>query len=180
MITARGKKKENIAEYILYMWHIEDQIRAFSFDIDKIQAGIINNYDLPDDTKYEIRDWYESLIEMMRSEGVTEKGHLQINKNAVQDLTDLHKSLLSNPAESYYIMTYYKVLPLIVELRSKNTNQETEEIESCLNLMYGILLLRLKREKISEETLNATGKIAEFLRLLASKYKKDKEEGIEL
>jgi len=180
MITARGKKNENIAEYILYMWHIEDQIRAFSFDIDKIQTGIINNYDLSDEVKSEIREWYESLIEMMKSEGVKNRGHLQINKNTVQDLSDLHKSLIANPAESFYIMAYYKILPLIVELRAKNSNQDIEEIETCLNLMYGILILRLKKEKISEETMNAAGKIAEFLRILATKYKKDKEEGIEL
>ena len=29
MIIARQKKQENIAEYLLYMWQIEDIIRAF-------------------------------------------------------------------------------------------------------------------------------------------------------
>lgn len=28
MITASQKRKENIAEYLLYMWQIEDLIRA--------------------------------------------------------------------------------------------------------------------------------------------------------
>ena len=28
MITASAKKRENIAEYLLYMWQIEDLIRA--------------------------------------------------------------------------------------------------------------------------------------------------------
>lgn len=37
MIIASQKKKENIAEYLLYMWQIEDIIRAYGLDIDQIQ-----------------------------------------------------------------------------------------------------------------------------------------------
>ena len=34
MIIARRKRKENIAEYLLYMWQVEDLIRANNFDMD--------------------------------------------------------------------------------------------------------------------------------------------------
>ncbi len=44
MITASQKKRENIAEYLLYMWQIEDLIRANGLDIDKIQENIIDRY----------------------------------------------------------------------------------------------------------------------------------------
>lgn len=37
MIIASRKRKENIAEYILYMWQIEDIIRANSCDIEQIK-----------------------------------------------------------------------------------------------------------------------------------------------
>ena len=40
MIIASKKRKENIAEYILYMWQIEDMIRANDFDISKIRRNI--------------------------------------------------------------------------------------------------------------------------------------------
>ena len=43
MIIASQKKKENIAEYLLYMWQIEDIIRAYGLDIDQIQKHIINS-----------------------------------------------------------------------------------------------------------------------------------------
>ena len=67
MITASAKKKENIAEYLLYMWQIEDLIRANDLDIDKIQSSIIDKYaDLTPEQKKEMREWYESLIDMMR------------------------------------------------------------------------------------------------------------------
>jgi len=68
MIIASQKKKENIAEYLLYMWQIEDIIRAYGLDIDQIQKHIIDSYDLPEEQKKSMRDWYESLIDMMHSE----------------------------------------------------------------------------------------------------------------
>ena len=36
MIVAEQKRKENVAEYILYMWQIEDTIRALDFDLTRI------------------------------------------------------------------------------------------------------------------------------------------------
>ena len=41
MIIASQKRKENIAEYLLYMWQIEDIIRANKLDIDKIKESVI-------------------------------------------------------------------------------------------------------------------------------------------
>ncbi len=67
MTTASIKKRENIAEYLLYMWQIEDHIRAYRLDIDSIQTGIIDRYtSLSDAERSEMRGWYESLIDMMR------------------------------------------------------------------------------------------------------------------
>lgn len=51
MIIAQQKRKENIAEYLLYMWQVEDLIRAYNFDIDKIEANIISGYAISDDKK---------------------------------------------------------------------------------------------------------------------------------
>ena len=42
MYIASKKRKENIAEYILYMWQVEDMIRANGCDIDRIKANIID------------------------------------------------------------------------------------------------------------------------------------------
>ena len=70
MIIASQKKKENIAEYLLYMWQIEDLIRAYGLDIDRIQQQIIDPYDISPEQKKAMREWYESLIDMMHTEGV--------------------------------------------------------------------------------------------------------------
>lgn len=95
MYTASQKRKENIAEYLLYMWQIEDLIRANNLDIDKIRSSIIDLYDLPPEKKKEMEEWYESLIDMMRREGVEKNGHLQLNKNVIIQLDDLHRQLMA-------------------------------------------------------------------------------------
>ncbi len=69
-----------MAEYLLYMWQIEDIIRAYRLDIDAIEKNIISQYQVDEETHKQIRDWWESLIKMMELENVRESGHLPINK----------------------------------------------------------------------------------------------------
>ena len=180
MIIASQKKKENIAEYLLYMWQIEDLIRVYKLDIDAIQKYIIDPYDISDEKKKEMRDWYESLIEMMRSEGVEKKGHLQLNKNVIIDLTDLHLALLKSPLEPFYGASFFKTLPYIVELRGKSGNEQVGEIETCFNALYGVLLLKLQKKELSENTQVAIKQITTFLALLSEKYKQEKAGDLEL
>lgn len=173
MIIAKQKRKENIAEYLLYMWQVEDLIRANHFDIDSIRRTVISQYDQPDEVKEEIARWYEELIEMMRSEGVMEKGHIQLNKNVIITLTDLHLRLLKSPKEMIYGAAYYKTLPYIVQLRAKSGGEELPELETCFNAIYGFLLLRMQGKPVSSETQEAIKQISSFLALLAEKYRED-------
>ena len=173
MIVAKQKRKENIAEYLLYMWQVEDLIRANHFDIDSIRRTVISQYDQPDEVKEEIAAWYEELIEMMRSEGVMEKGHIQLNKNVIITLTDLHLRLLKSTKEMIYGAAYYKTLPYIVQLRAKSGGEELPELETCFNAIYGFLLLRMQGKPVSPETQEAIKQISSFLALLAEKYRED-------
>lgn len=174
MLIAKKLKEENIAEYLLYMWQIEDIIRANKLDIGIIDKQIISGFDQPQDVKNEIREWYESLIDMMRREDVVEKGHLIVNKNVISELTELHNRLLKSAQETEYTEAYYKTLPFIVELRSKTQDKNTPELETCLAALYGFLLMRLQKKDISGETQSALSQISSFLRLLSLKYKEYK------
>lgn len=173
MIIAKQKRKENIAEYLLYMWQVEDLIRANHFDIEAIRATVISRYDQPAEVKEEIARWYEELIEMMISEGVKEKGHIQLNKNVIISLTDLHLRLLRSPKEMVYGAAYYKTLPYIVQLRAKSGGEDLPELETCFNAIYGFLMLRMQGKEISSETMEAIKQISSFLALLAEKYRAD-------
>ena len=180
MLIAKQKKEENIAEYLLYMWQVEDIIRANNLDIDKIQHNIIDKFDQPDEVKFEIREWYQGLIEMMKHDGVSEKGHLQINKNVIINLTDLHLSLLKSPANTLYSGNYYKTLPFIVELRAKAGTEALPEIETCFSALYGYLILRLQQKEISGETQAAIAQISSFIRMLSEKYKQEQNGQLEI
>lgn len=180
MIIARQKRKENIAEYLLYMWQVEDLIRANGFEIDAIRRTVVAHYDQPDEVKEEIARWYEELIEMMRSEGVKEKGHVQLNKNVLIALTDLHLRLLRSAKEMVYGAVYYKTLPFIVQLRAKSGGEELPELETCFNAVYGFLILRMQGKEVSPETMEGIRQITSFLALLAEKYRAEMNGNLKL
>lgn len=174
MFTASEKRKQNIAEYLLYMWQIEDIIRANGLDIDRIKANVIDRYEgLSDDQRRQMTEWYESLIDMMRREGVADKGHLQLNRNVIVQLVDLHQALLRDPQFAEYTAEFYRTLPYIVELRAKSGDERPGEIEACFNALYGMLMLRLQGKEISEPTRQAIAQISKFIAILAHNFKLD-------
>ena len=180
MYISQQLKQKNIAEYLLYMWQIEDLIRANGFDMERIRKTVIDPYPLSDEQKTEMARWYEDLIQMMHDEGVMEKGHLQINRNIIIWLTDLHLRLLRSPKFPYYSAAYYKALPFIVELRAKGADREEPELETCFEAMYGILLLKLQKKEVSEATRKAIKTIGDLLAMLAGYYIKEKERELDL
>lgn len=172
MYIARQLKEKNIAEYLLYMWQVEDIIRANDLDIENIRKNIIEKYKTDSKSKEELEKWYSELIEMMRSENIQESGHLQINKNVIINLTDLHNELLSSTKEPFYNAAYFKALPFIVEIRQKSGKTDESEIENCFEALYGIMLLKLQNKDVSEGTTKAIGEITKFISLLANYYDK--------
>ncbi len=180
MIIAQQKRKENICEYLLYMWQVEDLIRANHFDMEQIRQHVVSRYQQSDEVKEKIAVWYEELIDMMRSEGVMESGHIQLNKNVIISLTDLHLRLLKSPKEMVYGATYYKTLPYIVQLRAKSGGTEVPEIETCFTALYGYLMLRMQGKEVSSETMEAIRQISSFLAMLAEKYRADMSGELEL
>lgn len=179
MIIASEKRKENIAEYLIYMWHIEDLIRANDLDIDKIRLNVISRYqNLTPEQVREMTDWYESLIDMMRREGVEKNGHLQINKNILSAMVALHQTLLNDPSFPDYTAEFYKALPYIVELRAKAGENKSGEIETCINALYGMLLMRLQGKEISKDTVAAIAQISHFIAILARNFKLDEEDAL--
>ena len=178
MKIAQQLKEKNIAEYLIYMWQVEDLIRANGCDLDRVEQNIIARY--PEEDRPVLREWYGNLITMMREENVLEQGHLQINKNIIINLTDLHNVLLASPKFPFYNAAYFKALPCIVELRSKSGKKEEPELETCFEALYGVMLLRLQKKELSEGTTKAIESISSFLSMLANYYDKDKKGELEL
>lgn len=177
MIIASQKRKENIAEYLLYMWQVEDLIRANGLDLERLRTNVIDRFsDLTDAQRREMEEWYESLIDMMRREGVAERGHLQINENVLASMVELHKALLSDPRFADYSAEFYRTLPYVVELRAKAGSQAQEEVATCLTALYGMLLLRLQGKEVSADTMAAMKQLSHFIATLAAYYRKNEQE----
>lgn len=181
MFIAQKLKKKNICEYLLYMWQVEDLIRAFKLNLETINEKIVIPYPLDNSERKALYEWYESLIEMMRLENVQEGGHLQLNKNIIIELHELHELLLQSKKDAGYAAKFYHILPFIAQLRNPHNNSETlTDIELCFNFQYGIMLLRIKKAEITSETLDAQTEISKFMVLLAKNYQLYKEGELDL
>lgn len=178
MFIAQELRKKSIAEYLLYMWQMEDLIRAYGCSLSRLRREYIDKFDYTDEQKDEETDWFGNLIRMMNEEGRREEGHLQINKIIVKDLADLHNQLMLSGKFPFYNAEYYKVLPFIVELRNKG-DKEINEIETCLDALYGVMLLRLQQKPVSDETESAIREITTFIGMLSDYYIKDRTEGLD-
>jgi hypothetical protein len=179
MFIANQLKTSNRAELLLYLWQIEDILRAYQCDITKLENSYLTRFDVNDEQRAELIRWYSDLCTMMLEEGVKEKGHLQICKNILIDLEDLHLQLLNSSKFPFYKEMYYRVLPFVVELRKKGTPLQESELQVCFNALYGYMMLRLKGQTISEETQVAVKHISTLLGQLSDYYFKDKEAPLE-
>lgn len=178
MFIAKSIREKSVVEYLLYMWQMEDLIRAYGCSLTRIRREYIDRFEYSDQQKDEEEDWFGDLIRMMNQEGKREKGHLAINEVLLQDLGDLHVRLLQSTRFPFYSAEYYRVLPFIVELRQKG-DKEIGEVETCLNALYGVMLLRMRQKPISPETAHAIKAITTFLGMLSDYYIKDRTEGLE-
>lgn len=179
MFISQQLREKNIAEYLLYMWQIEDTIRAFDCSLSRVKREYIERFDYNDEQKEDMIDWFGNLITMMNQEGCRESGHLQINKITLQKLEELHVQLLRSAKFPFYSSEYYKVLPFIVELRNKGAVKEQSEIETCFNSLYGVMMLRLQKKEIGTNTLHAVKEISTLIGMLNDYYFKDKEQPLE-
>ncbi len=170
MLIANEKRKTNIVEYILYLWQLEDLIRACNFDINIIDKEIVSQYKQPEQISKQMRSWYDGLIQMMALEGVKQSGHIQVVNNVVLDISDLHILLLKSPNESQYRALYKAALPHINHLRTKAGEIYFGDVQVCLTALYGLMLLRIQKKEILTETLDATQAFSQLLSLLAKKY----------
>ena len=180
MFIAKELRKKSIAEYLLYMWQIEDIIRAMGCSLPLIRKAYISKFtDYTDEQKEDEIDWFGNLVRMMNEEGKRDQGHLNINDIIVRDLVDLHQRLLQSNRFPIYNAEYYKVLPFIVELRGKG-DKNISEIETCLDALYGIMMLRMQKKEISPETEHAIKEISTFIGMLSDYYLKNETEGLDL
>lgn len=179
MFIAQKLRDKNIAEYLLYMWQTEDVVRAYGCDAERIAREYIPKFRLTADDAAKAAKWYADLCGMMRSEGVRERGHLQINKNVVSSLAELSQQLLESHNFRQYHSAYFHALPDIMELRRKGNDSSMSDIEVCFNALYGVVLLKMEGKEVSAGTDTAVREISKVVALLAAYYKKNQAEPLD-
>ena len=170
MIIAEQKLKENIAEYLLYMYQVEDMIRANGLDVDRIDRTLISKFEVPNEIKSEMREWYHSLIERLQDENKEETGHMEFLEKIADRLHMMHLRILEQGIDSVYRETYERAMPNHEALRIKSGHPKENDIQVALNGLYGLLILKLKKTKITEETSRAFDTIRELVAELSSRY----------
>lgn len=145
MYIAKQKRKENIAEYILYIWQLEDLFRALRFDNNQIYVTLVEpQTNLTQEQKEQTLFWYIDLINLMKSEGKEQVGHIEHTLHLIDDLNDLHLQLLKLPAGKAYAARYATVAADIAKLRGQVGTKNISDIELCFKALYSVVLLRLK------------------------------------
>ncbi len=180
MKIAKELKDTNIAEYLLYMWQLEDTLRAYGCDAERVEREYVSQFGLSAEERRAEARWLSDLCYMMREEGKLQSGHLQMNIGTLSLMTDLHLELLESPKHPYYSAAYYKALPFIVELRTRSGHTDAPELENCLECLYGVMLLRLQKKPISTETQEAVTHISKLLAMLADAWRKERDGDLEL
>ena len=84
MFVAQELRKKNIAEYLLYMWQIEDTIRAFDCSLRRIRDEWISRFDYTDDQKEEEIDWYGNLIRNCTTSCYSRRSFLFIIRSTIR------------------------------------------------------------------------------------------------
>lgn len=180
MKIAKQLKETNIAEYVLYMFQLEDTLRAYDCDPERIANEYIVRFDWsPEELRAE-EEWLTWLCLMMREEGKTKGGHLQSNLGTISLLTDLHQQLLDSPKQAFYTAAYYKALPFIVEYRQKSHGEDNPELQNCFDMLYAVMLLRLQKREISRGTQEALTAVSQLIALLADAWRKEREGELDL
>lgn len=180
MLIAKEKKKSNIAEYVIYMWQVEDLLRAFKFDTDKLYVALFSTQNYSSEQAEEIKYWYANLAEMMKIENVLEKGHVQVVKNIVNDMTDLHFNLLHEVKDPRYAQIIQTSADNLVEFRARNSvSNDISDVELAIMALYGILMLKLQKKAISKDTTTAIAGFSKMLAYLSKKYKEMEDKDLE-
>lgn len=170
MLVAQNLRKTNIAEYILYMWQVEDLLRACLFNKDLIQSKLVSRFNANEKTGIEIAAWYNNLAVAMEKEHIREKGHLQVIANLVNDLNEFHLKLIETQADGEYLRLYRMNHDSISEFILKSGKAVENEVEACLNALYGVVLLKLKNAEISFLTQNTIEGFGRMIGHLSARY----------
>jgi len=166
---AQNKKAKNLGEYIIYMYQMEDLLRAYSFEMTEIKQYVIAHYPVSEEQKTETFNWFEGLIASMKAEKKIIEGHLEATQESVEMLAKIHWELLKS--DQTYFDIYSKAKPHVINMiMEAGEKSPGHEIQVCINGIYGLLLARLRSREVPKEILDAISTFGDVLSYLNHRY----------
>jgi|TARA_B110000459_G_C16552471_1_gene467404 hypothetical protein len=152
MTLSENKKKEHIVEFILFLWQIEDLIRASDFTPEILERWADETAERESTNPDEEKEWIVSIAKEMRAQGKEESGHVSTVNEPVVELAHLHEMLLGPLEDLRYKEAFDAAGPMLKDLVVKQNDEVNHPVEQLLIGLYGWLVLRMKKQSISPET----------------------------
>lgn len=170
MFIAEKLRKQNVIAYLVYMYQVEDVIRAYQLDTERIRKDYLVRFGYDEDQLEKACEWYVALVNMMKDEGCQEHGHVQVVRATLTLLEDRHQELLATHEHPDYERVYAQILPILVQLRSKGGKEKTE-VENCMDAIYGLSVLEMRHQQVSDETRSGLKPVAQLMDMLGNYYR---------
>ena len=168
-IIAEKKKEENMVEYILYMYRMEDLLRSYQFNMEEINQYVLSHARVSEEDRAASFQWFQELAKQMKSLGFEKQGHLPFIQQQVDKLANLHWQLLK--IDPGYYEVYKKTKPFLLDFITAAADKNPgHEVQIFLNCLYGLLLSRLHGRKVAPELMEASTAFGETLGFLAAAY----------
>jgi flagellin-specific chaperone FliS len=171
MDIARQKRDENIAEYILYIWQLEDLLRALKFDPRAVYNTLVAPREATDEWRRAATEWYMEIADLLTREGKAEGGHLDHTLHLVGEMNDLHLMLMEQPAGRKYRELFARLAPSLPGLRATLGRDDVSDIELAFRALYAAMLYKIKgvHAEVSDEVVAL---VSPVIALLADIYHK--------
>ncbi|MFI3293003.1 MAG: DUF4924 family protein [Rikenellaceae bacterium] len=144
MDTAQKLRHTNIAEYILYIWQLEDLIRALQFSPQAIYSQFVApRTQLSPQDQTTLLEWYTQIGELLQKEQKEEKGHIEHTLHLISDLHNLHLQLMKLPVGARYRTLHASLDEVLPDLRAI-MGSEINDTEICFRALYAAMLYRIK------------------------------------
>lgn len=172
MLIAQQKRKQNIAEYILYLWQLEDLLRALQFSPEAIYSQLVAPTDADEEQKQTIFLWYMDIVGLLRKEGKEESGHLDHTLHLIADMHNLNLQLLALPVGERYRALVAQLAPELPRLRAIIGKEELSDTELCFRALYAAMLYRIRGNGGEHAIEDTIAVISPVIAELASMYGK--------
>lgn len=170
MFVSQEKLQNNIAEYVIYMYQVEDMVRAYNFNVEKIRHHVIRPQVKSESFEAEAVKWYEEIITEMKSRNLTSKGHLHRLGEVITEMIYLHNTLKDVVKDKKYLELLAAADGNVEAFQKKSDLGNMHLVEVCFQALYMKLLLKLQGKEVGAESEKAFDTMRIILAYLSQAY----------